>query len=191
MSLAASRPRARSLPGASRWGWLLVTLPLLAGCPGKPKPEAPPAQPPAPALSKPAMLEINAFNYTDLYIHTFTVNGQGGGNVFVSSPETGGGGGVCCVTVSPDDLQGPVRMKVEWSRDMKRWCEKEVELTGPIPANPRHLGVHFFPDGRIEAELTEDSPELKLRLERVNEAQRKASGNTVADEKTARCKDAE
>ena len=53
MSPAASRLRARSLPSASRWGWLLVALPLLAGCPGKPKAAAPPAEPPAPGSVTP------------------------------------------------------------------------------------------------------------------------------------------
>jgi hypothetical protein len=49
--------------------------------------------------------------------------------------------------------------------------------------------VHFFPDVRIEAEITENYPELKLKLQDYNEGQRKESGNTVADEQTARCKD--
>jgi hypothetical protein len=82
-----------------------------------------------------------------------------------------------------------VQLTIKWTRDGKRWCEKEALLTGPVPANPRYLGVHFFPDGSIEAEITENDPEPRLRLERVDRGNRRESGNTVADEQTARCKD--
>ncbi|MFY0526731.1 DUF3304 domain-containing protein [Archangium gephyra] len=142
----------------------------------------------APVITEPVSLEINGFNYTDLYIDSFEVNGQGGGNLFVSSPTSGGGGGVCCVSFTPG-TRLPVQLKLKWTRDRKRWCEKEALLTGPVPANPRHLGVHFFLDGHIEAELTEQDPEPRLRLERVDRGKRKESGNTVTDEQTARCKD--
>jgi hypothetical protein len=135
-----------------------------------------------------SMLALNGFNYTDLYIDSFSVDGQGGGNIFVSSPTSGGGGTSCCVGFSAGSTL-PLRIKVKWSRDRKRYCEKEVLVTGPIPAAPEHLAVHFFPDGRIEAELTEDYPAVKLQLERVDRYERKASGNTVADEQTARCHD--
>ena len=76
-----------------------------------------------------------------------------------------------------------------WTRDRQRWCQKEVMFTGPVPANPRHLGVHFFPDGHIEIEITENFPEVKLRLETVGPDERKKSGNKVADEQVARCQD--
>jgi hypothetical protein len=142
----------------------------------------------APVITQSVSLEINGFNYTDLYIDSFEVNGQGGGNLFVSSPTSGGGGGVCCVSFSPG-TKLPVQLRIKWTRDRKRWCEKDALLTGPVPANPRYLGVHFFPDGHIEAEITENDPEPRLRLERVERGKRKDSGNTVADEQTARCKD--
>jgi hypothetical protein len=134
-------------------------------------------------------LEINGFNYTDLYIDSFEVNGQGGGNLYVSSPTSGGGGSVCCVSWSPGSSQ-PVRLTVKWTHDGKRWCEQEVAITGPVPARPQNLGIHFFPDGHIEAELAEDYPEVKLALARASPEARKASGNTVADEHLSRCKDA-
>ena len=171
---------------------LIVGLSMLAAC-NKPKAEEKPGAQPAqvedaPAISQRVSLEINGFNYTDLYIDSFEVNGQGGGNLFVSSPTSGGGKRTCCVSFWPGTSL-PVQLKIKWTRDRKRWCEKEVLLNGPVPANPRHLGVHFFPDGHIEAEITADYPELKLRLQDYNEGQRKESGNTVADEQTARCRD--
>ncbi|MFY0578109.1 hypothetical protein ACN28S_30715 [Cystobacter fuscus] len=49
--------------------------------------------------------------------------------------------------------------------------------------------MHFFPDGHIEAELSEDYPQLRLVLERFNNGQRKQFGNVVADERNARCGD--
>jgi hypothetical protein len=154
----------------------------------------PGAEPPRPveekpaAITKPVSLEINGFNYTDLYIDGFIVNGQGGGNIFVSSPTSGGGGSVCCLTLWPG-TELPTTLTVKWTRDNKRWCEAEAVLKGPIPSNPKHLGVHFFPDGHIEAEISEDYPKLRLVLEAFNDGQRKETGNTVADEQAARCKD--
>jgi len=174
------------------WPLLFVGLSMWVAC-SKPKAEEKPGAQPAqveeaPVIPQPVSLTINGFNYTDLYIDSFEVNGQGGGNLFVSSPTSGGGKDVCCVSFSPG-TKLPVELRIKWTRDRKRWCEKEALLTGPVPANPRYLGVHFFPDGHIEAEITERDPEPKLRLQDYNEGQRKESGNTVADEQTARCKD--
>jgi uncharacterized protein DUF3304 len=187
MSLhSASCHRTRSFPPTAYGCLLLVGLALLVAC-NKPKTEEKPADE-APVITQPVSLEINGFNYTDLYIDSFEVNSQGGGNLFVSSPTSGGGGGVCCVSFRPG-TKLPVQLTIKWTRDRKRWCEKEALLSGPVPANPRHLGVHFFPDGHIEAEITEDYAEPKLKLQDFNPGQRKESGNTVADEQTARCKD--
>jgi len=144
---------------------------------------------PAPRVAvhtEPVALELNGFNYTDLYIDSFEVNGQGGGNLFVSSPTSGGGGSACCVMWTPGTTP-PVRVQVKWTRDRKRWCEQEVAINTPLPEHPRHLAVHFFPDGHIEAEITEEDPSLKLRLEQSSLEQRRVSGNTVADEQTSRC----
>jgi hypothetical protein len=176
----------------AREALLLVGLSMLVAC-NKPKTEAKPGEQPAqaeaaPVITRSVALEIDGFNYTDLYIDSFEVNGQGGGNLFVSSPTAGGGGGACCVGFRPG-TRLPVELTIKWTRDRKRWCEKEVLLKGPVPANPRYLGVHFFPDGHIEVELTEEYSEPKLRLERVSRGERKESGNLVADEQTARCKD--
>ena len=190
--MKSSISNAPHAPGRGVRGLLLGGLCLLAAC-TQPKSEAKSGGQPAradsaPVITQRASLEINGYNYTDLYIDSFEVNGQGGGNLFVSNPTSGGGGGVCCVSLRPG-TRLPIPLTIKWTRDGERWCEKEAQLTGPVPANPRHLGVHFFPDGHIEAEVTENSPEVRLRLEAFNPGQRKESGNTVTDEQTARCKD--
>lgn len=150
------------------------------------------AQTPQSALglgeAKTVGLEINGFNYTDLYIDSFEVNGNGGGNLSVSSRTGGGGGGMCCYSWYPGTPL-PKKVKVKWTRDRKRWCETQAVLSGPVPAKPGHFGVHFFPDGHIEVEITESYPEVKLALDRVHPDERKEQGNRVADEQTARCKD--
>lgn len=189
----STEPHAlRSVLRAARHGLGLVVVAVLAACSqqktGEPSSGQPARAEATTVIPRQVSLEINGFNYTDLYIDSFDVNGQGGGNLFVSTPTAGGGKGACCVSLDPG-TRLPVALTIKWTRDGKRWCEKEVQLSGPIPANPRHLGVHFFPDGRIEAEITEDDPEVKLVLESFNLGQRKESGNTVTDEQTARCKD--
>jgi Protein of unknown function (DUF3304) len=139
-------------------------------------------------LGKPVGLAINGFNYTDTYIPTFEVNDQGGGNIFVSTPTSGGGGTVCCVTWRPG-TRLPKPIKVMWSRDRKRWCHKTVMLTGPVPANPTAIGVHFMPNGDIQVELTEGEADPKLRLASFDHGRRKETGNAIHDEETASCKD--
>ncbi|ATB29600.1 hypothetical protein MEBOL_003055 [Melittangium boletus DSM 14713] len=136
---------------------------------------------------KPIELTLYGLNYTDLYIDSFSVSGIGGANIPVSSPTAGSSGGVCCMPWYPGAAL-PIPIKVSWTRDNKRRCEKEVMITGPVPPNPENFAVHFFPDGHIEIELTEGYPELKLRLERFSATQRKESGNVVLDEQVARCK---
>jgi Protein of unknown function (DUF3304) len=139
-------------------------------------------------LAKPAGLAINGFNYTDLYIASFEVSYQGGGNLYVSSPTSGGGGTVCCVTWR-SGVTLPKPIKVRWSRDRKRWCERTVLLNGPVPANPTAIGVHFMPDGDIQLELSEGEADPKLKLTRFDAGHRKETGNVTHDEETASCKD--
>ncbi|QAT84670.1 hypothetical protein EJ065_3103 [Corallococcus coralloides] len=167
---------------------------LLAASCKQPASETKPAAPPptvpqqASALAKPVSLEINGYNYTDLAIDSFEVNGQGGGDIEVSSIDSGGGKGTCCMGLSPG-TRFPVELTLRWTRDRKRWCEKTVQLKGIGTANPRHLGVHFLPDGHIEVEVTEGYPDLKLKLDRVDAGRRKPTGNSVQDEQSARCRD--
>lgn len=173
--------------GVARYGVLLGALAVLGAC--KSKTDANGSGQPAEfeRSSGPVSLTLIGFNYTDLSIDNFSVNGQGGGNIFVSTPTSGGGGSVCCVGFSAAS-ELPIPVKIRWTRDRKRWCEKEVLITGPVPAAPEYLAVHFYPDGRIDAEITQQYPSVKLQLEEgVNPDERKPSGNTVADEQTARC----
>ncbi|MBN8471406.1 DUF3304 domain-containing protein [Corallococcus exiguus] len=100
MTQNRDRPSARSICG----GTLLGILLLAASCK---QPETKPAEPPSPApressvLAKPISMEINGYNYTDLAIDSFEVNGQGGGDLSVSSTTSGGGKGTCCLGLSP------------------------------------------------------------------------------------------
>lgn len=109
----------------------------------------------------PVSLAINGFNYTDLYIPSFEVAYQGGGNIFVSTLTSGGGGTTCCVVWRPG-TKLPTPIKVRWSRDRKRWCEKTVMLTGPVPDHPTAIGVHFMPDGDVQVQLSEGEEWPKL-----------------------------
>jgi hypothetical protein len=140
---------------------------------------------------KPVGLAIHGFNYTDRVIESFSIDFQGGGNIAVSSPTSGGGKTTCCMRWYPgNQLSRPV--KIEWMRyrdDKQRWCKKTVMLKSPFPNNPTDVGVHFMPNGDIEVELAEGFPELKLHLENYDEGHRKKEGNIVYDEKTANCRD--
>lgn len=142
-------------------------------------------------LGKPVGLAINGFNYTDLVISHFSVQHQGGGNIYVSSPTSGGGGTVCCVTWRPG-TKLPRPIQVEWMRvvnNKDRWCKKTVMLTGPVPASPTAIGVHFMPDGDIQVELSEGYPDVKLKLTNFDDGRRKETGNVIHDEEAASCKD--
>lgn len=173
--------RATALVGAAAW--------LLTGCAHVPEL----AEPAAPAVETgpPVSLAINGFNYTDLPISYFSVNGQGGSNIVVSSSTSGGGGTVCCASWRPGSrLPRPVT--VEWLRVVNgrdRWCEKTVQLNGPVPDRPTALGVHFMPDGDIQVEMTRGEADPKLKLERFSAGKRKESGNVIYDEQVARCRD--
>lgn len=140
--------------------------------------------------TEPVSLTINGFNYTDRVIELFSINGQGGGNIAVSSPTSGGGKTTCCITWHPA-ITLPTPVEIEWLRyvnDKGLWCRKVVMLNGPIPENPDAVGVHFMPDGNIIVEITDGYPDIKLQLSRFRPDQRKESGNVIHDEQAANCK---
>ncbi|WP_374317208.1 DUF3304 domain-containing protein [Aquabacterium sp.] len=129
-------------------------------------------------------LLIQGYNYTDDYIDSFTVNGQGGGNVQLSGPYTGGGGGVCCVSYRPGSPQ-PIRLKVRWiggycmefetsefgrtnSYRKGLWREADAFAVDLSNGKPRALEVHFYPDGHVEAAISAGNTPARLKLE-VNE----------------------
>lgn len=144
-----------------------------------------------PAPRKTYNLTVQGYNYTDYEISSFEVNGQGGGNLMVSSPTDGGGKGVCCVSLTtPVKLPKTVRIKWAVPPEDKRWCELDVALQGPIPPKPEYFEVHFYPDGRIEVAVTEGMSPPRLKLEAVDYGRRHAQGNQPAKiNNSAACKD--
>lgn len=128
------------------------------------------------------------YNYTDLYIDSFEVDGAGGGNLAVSSATAGGGKHTCCALVT-SGLPLGTTFNIRWNRDGDRWCEQDVPLTQPVPSESRYLEVHFYPDGKVEIEATQKASSPRLKLERFDRGQRKESGNVNNDEKHSRCKD--
>ena len=171
----------------------LVSLSVAAVMPACAKtPNAPMSEPtaqqdatkssPAHNASASESLLLQGYNYTDHYIASFSVNGQGGGNIFESSPTSGGSGSVCCVTWRLTSKL-PARIKVRWvsgycmysetnqygrTRDRRRsiWTEQDAFITEAVTSKPRALEVHFYRDGRIEAAVTEGDSPPRLRLPR-------------------------
>lgn len=136
-------------------------------------------------------LAIDGFNYTDASIESFSVNSIGGGPLSVSTETSGGGGTTCCFRLYPlVALERPI--KIQWSRYLNgkyRWCRKTVYLTGPIPADPTDLGVHFMPDGNIVVQASHFFPDMKLALKHFSRIQRHATENVIHDEEVATCSD--
>ncbi|MBY0444385.1 MAG: hypothetical protein K2Q15_04145, partial [Burkholderiales bacterium] len=108
-------------------------------------------------------------------------------NVEVSGPEGGGSKTACCVSIFPVLL--PYPMTVQWTRSSssKYWCQQEATLTGPIPANPNYLTVHFYQDGHIEISVSEKSENRFPNVERFSRIDRHKEGNVNNDEKMSRC----
>ena len=130
--------------------------------------------------AKPIGLTITSYNYTNRYIDQFFVNGQGGGNVFVSTPDAGGGKGTCCVMYAPG-TPPPKTVRVKWqasgcmyretnsSGEVSSWThsyfkEADAPVDPRVPTNPANFEVHFYPDGHVEAAITGEIslPRLKL-----------------------------
>lgn len=174
---------------------LLMAALALPGCSPAASPVAGPlpaavasgtAQPKRPAgAPKTFTLGVAGYNYTNRYIDSFSVDGVWGGNLDVSGPTTVGGG-TCCFAWN-DAIPLPTTVRVKWVSGGCRflskpnlygerfpgvqhyYSEKEVSLSGPIPADPGYIEVHFYPDGRIEAAITTlpSEPRLKLSEDRA------------------------
>lgn len=110
----------------------------------------------------------------------------GGGNVFVSSETSGGGGGSCCVMYTPG-TPPPKTVRVKWqasgctyhysssgneklSRAHHFFKEVDAVVDPHVPANPVNFEVHFYPDGHVEAAITDEVswPRLKLSKSRAD-----------------------
>jgi Protein of unknown function (DUF3304) len=171
---------------------LVCIAQLLSGCkPAEPELAVPEASSSAKQASmKPKAIHglgLHAYNYTDLPIWSYTVNGAGGGDIRVSGPTNGGSGTSCCGSV-PAHL--PTTYIVRWSRDDHRWCELAVAFNGPVPADPFNLNTHFYRDGHVEISVSDDSEPPRLKLSNINDGlSRTETGNVVYDEKFAKCKD--
>lgn len=141
-------------------------------------------------------LVIQGYNYTDTFINSFTVNGAGGGNIFVSSPTTGGGKSVCCYSFNRQ-IPRPIQLKIRWAAaycmerkansytfgprfvDERRTLWKEalvplLEVSTPAMA----LEVHFYPDGHVEAAVTPGYSPPRLKLPITADEQRPGASNT-------------
>jgi len=129
-------------------------------------------------------LDLIGYNYTDRHISDYDVDGQGGGNVRLSSPTSGGGGIVCCVRLAMGK-PGPIIVRVRWQVDGCTYLmrspftgatqrishyffkEEYVEVPRPKGIKPSHLETHFYPDGSVVVRLTDD---MALPLLSLNEA---------------------
>ena len=129
---------------------LLLVVPMLGGCREK---------------NETVMLGIVGYNYTDRYIHSFSVGGAGGSNVYPSSAGAGGGvATMCCVGYNPERTL-PITMEVEWMFGYQldesgeisvpdEYHEATAVLDGPVPDDPAYLETHFMPDGSVQLRIT-------------------------------------
>jgi hypothetical protein len=141
-------------------------------------------------------LDLVGYNYTDRNIDSYSVNGQGGGNVRLSSPTSGGSGIVCCVRLWKDTV-GPMQVEIRWQVDGCMYIvrssvsghvqeiihhfykEAEVTVSRDRGIKPKRLEVHFYQDGSVQAALAEN-----FSLPRVLMDERRADKSLFP-----RCKD--
>ncbi|WP_140631236.1 DUF3304 domain-containing protein [Methylibium rhizosphaerae] len=151
---------------------------------------SPPSQEPAATpQARSFHLTLHGYNYTDTEIGSFEVDGQGGGNVAVSTPTGGGGKSTCCITLHTP-LVHPRPVTIKWSRDSDTWCEQEVLIRPPVPARPEYFEVHFYRDGHVEVAITEDGSPPRLKLDRVhgNSRHPDPATNVNNDNALSRCR---
>jgi hypothetical protein len=126
-------------------------------------------------------LDLVAYNYTDHHIEDYEINGQHGDIVRVSSPTSGGSGSVCCVEL-PLGKYSVILVKVRWQVDGCIYVEKDpftgstansnyyyyreeyVKIPRPVGIVPRHLETHFYPNGSVRVQITEELSRPRLRL---------------------------
>lgn len=126
-------------------------------------------------------LALVGYNYTNRYINEFSVGGRGGGNLYVSSPTSGGGGTACCGKFWPG-VKG-YKVKVRWQSGAcyyrvrasdsdnvyetlySYFKEAEVEVDDRAGERARYMEVHFYPDGSVQVAATEQPSAPRLILE--------------------------
>lgn len=123
------------------------------------------------------MMGILGYNYTNEPINQFSIDGQGGGDIHVSSPTSGGGGTVCCVMFSKKP-KWPIQVVVRWQSggcrvyDKDRryghnqyyFKEKLVNVERGKSAHPSDIAVHFYNDGTVRVILADGVEEPLLIL---------------------------
>lgn len=133
-------------------------------------------------------LTLHGYNYTDLGIGSYEVNGQGGGNVEVSDASGGGSKSACCVSVYTPMIE-PQPITIKWNPTGDKWCEQTVMLTSPLPAKPEYFEVHFYQDGHIEVAVTDNysPPRLQLTRKHGNSRHEDERQNIDNSSRFARC----
>jgi hypothetical protein len=128
-------------------------------------------------------LDLIGYNYTNYYIDSYSVDGQAGGNIMVSSPTSGGGKVVCCLMLEKD-LPGKIHVAVRWQfggctytngsdgsgRTSENiysfYKEAEVEVSREPGLKSRNLELHFYQDGSVQARLTQHLSPPRLVLDK-------------------------
>ncbi|EEF26258.1 conserved hypothetical protein [Ricinus communis] len=126
-------------------------------------------------------LDLIGYNYTNHHIEDYEVNNRNGGIVRVSSPTSGGSGSICCIKLSPGE-SGAIFVQVRWQVDGCSYIEKDpitgntevlhhylykeafVKVAPPAAGKPNHLETHFYPDGSVQVQITEEMSLPRVRL---------------------------
>ena len=175
---------------SSIWMPLLVLgLPACHAQPSKSEANGTSANVDRPSVKAPMGTRIDltlvGYNYTDRYIDRFDVDGQGGGNLFVSEGLNGGGKSACCVSYRSG--ANARKVTVRWQsgactftsyldeagrkheRTHSFFKEVEVQVDPSVPDFPNYFEVHFYPDGHAEAAITEHQSRSRLILNKDRE----------------------
>ncbi|AYQ40752.1 lipoprotein [Burkholderia aenigmatica] len=100
-------------------------------------------------------LKLNALNYTDVPIGTYSVDGTWGGNV-AARIGSAGGSIMCCVSV-PQKWRPGLTVQVEWRNDEMYRRNPNAVASRVVPVEPYgsfsdgYLWIVFFPGDRIKA----------------------------------------
>jgi hypothetical protein len=137
------------------------------------------------AYAQPVSLGLVGYNYTNRHIDSFTVNGHGGGNLYVSSPTSGGGGTACCVAYRPGTALNTVTVRWQsgacyyhvrgtssdevYDTYHQFYKEAEVTVADDIPAEAKYMEVHFYPDGSVKAAVTGSASPPRILLRKARE----------------------
>jgi hypothetical protein len=155
----------------------MTTLMILCAC-GQAVTSEDPAG--AAKIDEPASLALEGYNYTNRYIDSFTVDGHGGGNVYLSSSTSGGGGTVCCVPYWPGTKANVVTVRWQsgaclyhkrsstsdeiYERLHTFYTEQKVAVVENNKAPSKYMEVHFYPDGTVQAAVTASASPPRLLL---------------------------